>query len=125
MEDYLTAKKDLKRDLIIFLAISVLLSIVATIFIVGYLLRNEDISFFDLVQLIIAGVLIGFFLSSAITGVILTFRFAWRTFSGLSLIFLIILVVIGYAFGWLITAVHYILGVMRVQKLGKIFQRYN
>ena len=125
MEDYLTAKKDLKRDLIIFLSISVLLSIVATIFIVGYLLRNEDISFFDLVQLIIAGVLIGFFLSSAITGVILTFRFAWRTFSGLSLIFLIILVVIGYAFGWLITAVHYILGVMRVQKLGKIFQRYN
>ena len=60
---------------------------------------GHDIPFSDLVILAIVGVFMGLFLSSAITGEVLVFRFVWRTFSGFSIIFLLIMIIIGYVFG--------------------------
>ena len=62
----------------------------------------------------------GVMLASMFSGWILSFRFVWRKIGGLSILLAIIVYAIGAAYGWLITAIYFIIGFFRIRKLGKV-----
>lgn len=130
MEDYLKAKKDLKRDFIIFLAIAIAIVVIVTILMGIFVFSKfnsyesfESMGFGDKVLVIaieiIISLCIGVFLACVLPGWILSFRFVWRKIGGLSILLAIIVYAFGASYGWLITMIYFISGFNKVRKLGK------
>ena len=125
MEDYLKAKKDFKRDFIIFLILTGVMIIVATLTTGNLFLSiyNESRIFIEKIYTIaveiFVAMFIGVMLASMFSGWILSFRFVWRKIGGLSILLAIIVYAIGAAYGWLITAIYFIIGFSKIRKLGK------
>ena len=126
MEDYLKAKKDFKRDFIIFLVLSGIMTVAVTL-ITGNLffsIYNETKIFIEKIYAIALEMFVvlfgGVMLASMFSGWILSFRFVWRKIGGLSILLAIIVYAIGAAYGWLITAIYFIIGFFRIRKLGKV-----
>ena len=130
MEDYLKAKKDLKRDFIIFLSISIAMIVIVAVLLGVFVLFEKNnlesyksmtsgeqliIIVFEVVGSLCGGVL----LASMLPGWILSFRFVWRKLGGLSILLAMIVYAIGAAYGWLITLIYFIVGFNKVRKLGK------
>ena len=130
MQDYLKAKKDLKRDFIILVAMIILIAIIASILMGVFVFSKynstelfESMTSGDKISVVAMEVLIplliGAVLGCAIPGWILSFRFMWRKVGGLSVLLAIIVYAIGAAYGWLITLIYFIVGLNKVRRLGK------
>ena len=126
MEDYLKAKKDIKRDLIIFLAFAFAMSIIVMV-LIGTLVNNLEsfntLTFSEKILVFItemfSSLFIGVVAATVLPGWILSFRFVWRKVGLLSVLLVIVAYAVGAMYGWLITTIYFVRGHSKIKKLKK------
>lgn len=117
MEYYLEAKALWKKDfrrLIIFSAIW------AGMFFTVMIVNSFSVDFEQIATCLLGAILLGFMAACAIAGVVKAFAFAWCAFTGWSVIFVLIVFMVGVSVGGVIVLVKLISGGVRIRKLGKI-----
>lgn len=118
-EYYLNAKADLKRDIKVLTIFSVVFAI--AIFMIMILSNSIDIfeNFGDALIYLMLCLIIGVQIACVPIGLIIVFRFTWKTFSYASLIFIIVLFLVAVGGAHIFAIAKFIIGYLNIRKLGK------
>lgn len=118
-EHYLKAKADLKRDIKVLTVFSVVFGI--AIFVIMILSNSIDMleNFGDDLIYLMLCLIIGVQIACVPIGLIIVFRFAWKTFSYASWIFIMVLFLVAVGGAHIFAIAKFITGYLNIRKVGK------